>query len=339
MVQYEPPIVQLRHIKCKALEIPHLYYNLLLAMSADPPSSPIPRHPRYYFADGDIFVITTDIIEFRVHSAMMKANSTYFQDIAPPGAVIATNSTVFEFLLDHIYQTSSYSPPKPHCFREASQFIQIAEYFGMPQVIANLRSILLEEKMYRGFPLEVYIFACKRQWWDVAEVASTETLQLDLSEDECLDKLKELDAANICKLLKLHSRRKRQIVDCVTLNKDELEDRSTEHSSALGEASGVDTEDLQEIITKRFSDAEKAAVEFVTEAYQFLQEYISGSLSRRPLGDQLTPDAFSSATFDFARNVTCPHCDVKAFDLESIAAEISRMSNEEAVRSIRDIED
>lgn len=301
-------------------------------------------HRRYNHEDGDVILSSSDKVKFRVHSFLLKANSSVFRDmleLARPSdeAILVTeDSKTLDSLLDFVYPSDAPSLPKPATLKDAEVLVEVADKYNMPRVIASLRSIVLGGEKYRASPIALYVLACKWKWQDVAEVASTETLKFNLSEDFCLDKLRHLDGTDLCRLLKLHGHRKRQIVECLTpVNYEETlfgGDRRPHYANCFC------MERMQEVgVTDEIEESDWQKADAAVAAHQNLKDFISGSLDRRPLGDQLIPNAFSHPMFDFVRNIECPWCKKKSFSLDSIATAIWEKVDKRAVRSIREIKD
>lgn len=299
-------------------------------------------HRRYNHEDGDVILLSSDRIKFRVHSILLKTNSSVFRDmveLASPyneAILVTENSKTLDSLLDFIYPSDAPSLPKPTTLKSVELLVGVADKYSMPRVIASLRSIVLGEEKYRASPIDLYVLACKWNWQDVAEVASTETLKFNLSEDACVDKLQQLDGPDLCRLLKLHGHRKRQIVECLTpVNYEETLFGSGPRPHY---ANCFCMEQMQEVgVTDGIEESDWLTANTAVTAHQILEDFISGSLERRPLGDQLVPNAFSHPMFDFVRNIVCPWCKNKYLNLDSIAIAISEKVDKGAVRSIRDI--
>lgn len=301
-------------------------------------------HHRYKHEDGDVTLLASDGLKFRVHSFLLKTNSSVFRDmldLARPSdeAILTEDSKTLSSLLDFVYPSDAPSLPKPATLKDVDVLVEVADKYNMPRVIASLRSIALGEEKYRTSPLDLYALACKWKWQDVAEVASTETLKFNLNEDEYIDELKQLDAVDICRLLKLHAQRKRKIVKCLT---PLLYDRAysgpnpvPHYANCFCMEKMVEHGDPEDDL-----EASKAlTIDSAFAAHKILQDFISGALDRRPLGDHLIPNAFSHPIFDFVRNIECPFCKTKYFSLDSIAADIWTKVDKGAVRSIRFIKD
>lgn len=299
-------------------------------------------HHRYKHEDGDVTLLTSDGVKFRVHSFLLKTHSSVFRDMLdlarPSDEVILTeDSKTLASLLDFVYPSDAPSLPKPATLRDVNILVEVADKYNMPRVIASLRSIVLGEEKYRTSAIDLYALACKWKWQDVAEVASTETLKINLNEDECIGELKQLDAADICRLLQLHAQRKRQIVQCLTpfvydrgytapdVQRHFANCFCYEKTAEIGDPDG----ELEDNTTNSSALA----------AHNILKDFILGALERRPLGDHLIPNAFSHTMFDFVRNIECPICKKRYFNLDSIAVDIWTEVDEGAVRSIRDIRD
>lgn len=301
-------------------------------------------HRRYKHEDGDVTLSTSDGLKFRVHSFLLKTNSSVFRDmldLARPSdeaILVSEDSETLASLLDFIYPSDAPSLPKPATLKAADVLVEVADKYNMPRVIASLRSIALGEEKYRTSPIDLYALACKWKWKDVAEVASTETLKFNLNADECIDKLKHLDGVDFGKLLKLHAQRKRQIVLCLS---------PLHHQPAILGPSPqphyANCTCVEEMIEfgdpHEVEDSQRLTTNSAYAAHKILEDFLSGALERRPLGDHLVPNTFSHPMFDFARNIECPFCKTKYFSLDSIAADIWTKVDKGAVRSIRDIKD
>lgn len=301
-------------------------------------------HHRYKHEDGDVTLSTSDGLKFRVHSFLLKTNSSVFRDmldLARPSddseVILTEDSKTLASLLDFVYPSDAPSLPKPATLRDVNVLVEVSDKYNMPRVIASLRSIVLGEEKYRTSPIDLYALACKWKWQDVAEVASTETLKINLNEDECIGKLKQLDAADICRLLQLHAQRKRQIVQCLS---PFVYDRAyTAPDLQRHFANCFCYETRAEIGDPDGELEDNTTISSALAAHNILKDFILGALERRPLGDHLIPNAFSHPMFDFVRDIECPFCKTKYFSLDSIAVDIWTEVDKWAVRSIHDIKD
>lgn len=292
-------------------------------------------HNRYDFQDGDVVLESSDKVKFRLHSVFLKQSSSVFRDmieLAQPSndvVPVAEPSELMALLLDYIYPLDAPSLPKPATLKVAVKLGEIADKYNIPRVIASLRAVLHEEK-YRKSPIDLYALACRWKWPEIAAIASTETLLYDLGLDQCLEKMQQLNAADLCKLLKLHNRRKKQIMACL----DKPRSHDIDGCAQITQCTCI--VDRMVAGEDRIIDP---ALGLAEDAHRRMQEIIFMRLHRRPLGDLLISASSFSDLFQEAHDIKCPYCGETMLPIADVTTEIQQLVGKEAVRSVEDIKD
>ena len=294
-------------------------------------------HDRYNFDDGDLILLTSDNVKFRVHSVVLKAGSGVFRDMlelarpneqnsSEPINLSETRATLEQVFL-FLYPVDETILPRPATFEGALEMCEVATKYDMPLALAGMRSVILGAKEYYGDGIDVYIYACRHGWDDVADVASTATLTVGLSEESVLKKLNVLDGPSLYKLFKLHTLRKKQIVDSIQ------EMKFVEGSfhdplpcpSALNCSCYEDDPDVLDGPTGP------------TAVLDVLRGTVSLALDQRPLGDTV-PKIFHSWIFRYLDTIICYSCKKNAIDKNEIIIEVTKALSE-AVCRISDLKE
>lgn len=154
-------------------------------------------HKRYNCPDADVILLSVDDVKFRVHSVLLKACSTVLADkltdrkhtVADSDTdsdliQLTAHSKTLALLLDFIYPTSGATLPQPATLEKAAILADLANELGINHVLAYPRAVILAEEKYHASPIELYALACKWEWEDVQDLASKETLKLDMSSEK-----------------------------------------------------------------------------------------------------------------------------------------------------------
>ncbi|KLO06532.1 hypothetical protein SCHPADRAFT_687700 [Schizopora paradoxa] len=181
----------------------------------------------FAFDDGDLVLQSTDSINFRVHSVILKLSSSVFRDmLAIPQAsssepkststdepiVLAECANVVRILLNIIY-------PVQHTIDEEAietlellnSSITAAIKYDMPAVIQALRAFIRAQTRStqpKFHPVALYGSAWNFGFGEEAKALSAKTLSYNLDTPEIYGYLKKVDSEGMLKLLILHRRRK-----------------------------------------------------------------------------------------------------------------------------------
>ena len=290
-------------------------------------------HDRYNFDDGDLTLLTSDNVKFRVHSAVLKVGSGVFRDMlelarpdtqnpSEPISLSETSATlerVFQFLYP-----ADATLLKPATFKGAQDLCEIAIKYDMPLALSGMRLVILgTREYYIDDSIDVYIYACKHGWDDVADVASAATLTTGLSNERVMKKLKALNGPDLYNLINLHTRRKKQIVDSIRA----LEDDDRNLPMTLPHS----------LNCMCYDEGDGSSVGETPQVFEALRDAVAGVLDRRPIGDTVV-DIFDSWIFKTLQTTTCGGCRKIAFDTKVIMVDITKALNE-AVSRISDLED
>ena len=169
-------------------------------------------HPSYVFSDGDLVLMTTDCIAFRVHSSIMKLASGMFRDmLSVPRADNETpndpinveeKADVLAALLDIVYP--SHECPEISSLDFLRHLAVAADKYDMPVVTGRIRSTLIHDSP-RLNRLELYELTCKLGWEEEAELMARMAIEekIDICEKESEATLRRLGGGRVLDLVKL----------------------------------------------------------------------------------------------------------------------------------------
>ncbi|TDL26548.1 hypothetical protein BD410DRAFT_700864, partial [Rickenella mellea] len=178
--------------------------------------------PSFSSPDAEIVFLSSDGVLFRVHRLVLQLGSGFFQamldmprdaDEAQSNAPILVHddSNVFAALLDIIYPHRQ--TPALDSLDFALQILQTAENYEMHKVTEIVKYIIQSRQVYfLQQPIDLYNIANRYGWEDVAKVASTATLKINLHDTTVSESVKRLESAPLWKLVDLHWRRRRTFI-------------------------------------------------------------------------------------------------------------------------------
>ena len=187
------------------------------------PKAPI-FHTVYNYEDGDIQLLSSDNVHFRIHSIVLKLASGVFRQMlevlgTQKSEVIPLNESSHDFseLLDFVYpkvveDDSGYHLPGLTNHKTLWDITCAADKYDMPHVLATIRSIVMNTESLKSEPLELYAVASRGKWAEIARLASTETLDTRIGGANNIDTLRRIEKEDLCKLLQLHASRKEKIL-------------------------------------------------------------------------------------------------------------------------------
>ncbi|TDL26536.1 hypothetical protein BD410DRAFT_783587 [Rickenella mellea] len=184
-------------------------------------------HPSFSSPDAEIVFLSDDGVLFRVHRVVLQLGSGFFNGMLEmprdadealnnPPILIRDNSNVFAALLDIIYPHRQ--PPELDSLDFALQILQTAENYEMHKVTEIVKCIIKSRlDFFLQQPIELYNIATRYGWEDVAKVASTETLTINLHDPTMSESVKRLESVPLWQLVDLHWRRRRTFIGALNI--------------------------------------------------------------------------------------------------------------------------
>ncbi|KLO10944.1 hypothetical protein SCHPADRAFT_999218 [Schizopora paradoxa] len=189
-------------------------------------------HPKYAAADGDVVLVSSDNVKFKVHSLILREASTVFEGMVnmpapqPDGAGNSSDhevkleepSFVVESLMDAIYPRETL--PTVSNYAQAWEIAKAADKYMIGRALSILQAIILQNEELRKQTLRLYKLARRYQWTDVIASSSRASLDkpllnflyMDLETQEQFFELSKEDAED---LLRLH---KDRIIDILNFD-------------------------------------------------------------------------------------------------------------------------
>ncbi|KAI0053815.1 hypothetical protein FA95DRAFT_1552320 [Auriscalpium vulgare] len=167
--------------------------------------------------DADVVLRSSgsDSSDFKVHKCILAVASPFFRTMftLPQGAgkdadipviEVAEYSTILETLLRFVYPIQD---PSVSSLDELVPIMCAAAKYEMDAVIMRLRHLLLSKPFITSSPVRVYAIAARFELEDVAKVASSHTLSVNVLDSPLSDDLKHITAYSYHRLLDLHRQR------------------------------------------------------------------------------------------------------------------------------------
>ncbi|KLO10949.1 hypothetical protein SCHPADRAFT_492703 [Schizopora paradoxa] len=192
-------------------------------------SLPAVFHATYAFEDGDVVLVSSDNIQFLVHSVVLREASPVFRDMTtipgpreaekqPSDRTIKLDEPAFvmEFLMDAIYPRETF--PSVLNYNQAWEIARAADKYDIGRAFTILRSTILHNEELRGQTFRLYKLARRYQWTDIIAFSSKASLDKPLlnlryMEPEALEHFFELSSEDAEDLLRLHRSRCAEILD------------------------------------------------------------------------------------------------------------------------------
>ncbi|TDL15438.1 hypothetical protein BD410DRAFT_796401 [Rickenella mellea] len=190
--------------------------------SSQPNSSTTQFHPSYSDPDADIILQSDDGVMFRVHSLIMKMASGFFRDmLGLPGShvdqapiMVTESSPTVAVLLSMIYPSIGISQIDPVYIWDT---LKAADKYDMPSVLLTMGHLIgVYSRAGDTDPIKTYAYACRYGWEDVAKVASTRTLDMNLSSLSVAD-ISLMDSASLFRLQSLHRSRRDVLLELMDI--------------------------------------------------------------------------------------------------------------------------
>ncbi|KAF8870329.1 hypothetical protein BD779DRAFT_1614192 [Infundibulicybe gibba] len=240
--------------------------------------------PEFSSKDADVVLTSKEGVLFRVHSYTLRTTSGFFSDMfrlpqcASEGEVIPTNedaSTLSQFLCI----ISGLPIPAWPSYAAMSPVLTLADNWDAPGVLSTLRAACTSQALRTTDPLGLYALSTHFGWGPEAQLASRETLTLDLHSPEHAASLTRMAAKDLMPLLQLHRARRdafRAILDCPV------------RFAAGNTHCGVTPLD--------------------NHPWRALKDAMVLEIERRPLGDTLTSPLGPMAEWDVAKECWSARC-------------------------------
>ncbi|KAF4622257.1 hypothetical protein D9613_009011 [Agrocybe pediades] len=175
-------------------------------------------HPAFCDTDADIVLRSIESTLYRVHSFTLRNTSGFFDTMfglpQPNGSTRPQSTTLLDvyegdFELERLLRLMfGLTIPRWSSLEELERVLNIAEKWDTPGPISVIRRALSSGTFIHSHPLKCYLIATHFGWVDVARLASTFTLALNLYDPMHSSTLNELTSKALLPLLELHRRRR-----------------------------------------------------------------------------------------------------------------------------------
>ncbi|KLO10955.1 hypothetical protein SCHPADRAFT_930230 [Schizopora paradoxa] len=182
-------------------------------------------HSNYEAEDGDVVLVSSDNVQFRVHSRILREASSVFKDMAcmpaPQDEQLSDRiikfeepAYVVEFLMDAIYPREVF--PSVANYAQAWEIAKAADKYEIGRAHTVLQGSLIENEAF-GQPLRLYKLACFYEWkkaiaWSSKASLNKPLLKLSNMKSEDRKSLMELTDAELEAPMKLHKSRNAEIL-------------------------------------------------------------------------------------------------------------------------------
>jgi len=156
-------------------------------------------------------------VQFRVHRAILISASPFFRELfelpQPPDSdhglpviPMAEPSSILDLLLQLIYPIPD-PPLNSLSIDSLSSILAVAFKYDLPPVVSRIANILSQPYFVRHSPMRVYAIATRYDLEDLAKLASSYTLSINIIEAPLFEELKWINAYSYHRLLDLHRQR------------------------------------------------------------------------------------------------------------------------------------
>ncbi|KAI0093217.1 hypothetical protein BDY19DRAFT_922717 [Irpex rosettiformis] len=205
-----PPSAQLAAVDYPALD-----------MQAED-NDPVPKfHPLFDSSEADVVLGSHDGVLFRVHSYTLKTTSGWFksmfslpqkeeEDKKPDAATFQVTLYLDEdsAVLESLFRCICGLPiPLLDSYDIIEPFLYAAEKYDMPGPLSIIRALIMTPPMLED-PLRLFVMACRYGWVDIAQLAATKTLTLNIFDASLRTTLKKLTTPSLLNLIDLHRARR-----------------------------------------------------------------------------------------------------------------------------------
>jgi len=184
------------------------------AMQAEDDSPGPKYHSMFNSPDADVVLGSKDGILFRVHSYTLKTTSGWFASMfsLPQKEDHTSQITVYldedTNVLEAILRcVCGLTIPSLESYDVIEPLLFAAEKYDMPGPLSIVRALVMTPSLL-GDPLHLFVIACRYGWEDVAQLAATKTLTLNLLHPTHRTVLQKLSSLALLSLLDLHRRRR-----------------------------------------------------------------------------------------------------------------------------------
>lgn len=143
-------------------------------------------HPVFNSPEADVVLGSKDSVLFRVHSFTLKTTSGWFGSMfslpqqegasSPVTVYLDEDSTTLEALLRCV---CGLAIPQLESYDVIEPLLYAAEKYDMPGPLSIVRALVMTPSLLAD-PLRLYVMGCRYGWEDVAQLAASQTLALNL---------------------------------------------------------------------------------------------------------------------------------------------------------------
>ncbi len=171
-------------------------------------------HPLFSSPGADVVLGARDGVLFRVHSFTLRTTSGWFRAMfslpqkseseQPVVIYVDEDSAVLEALLRCV---CGLTIPRMDSYDLLEPLLYAAEKYDMPGPLSIARALSMTPPLLSS-PLRLFAMACRYGWEDVAKLASTSSLSLDIHSPEHRSVLQKLTSVPLLNLLEFHRNRR-----------------------------------------------------------------------------------------------------------------------------------
>lgn len=184
--------------------------------AAAPPEEQVPVfHESFNSPDADVVLGSKDRVLFRVHSFTLKTTSGWFRDMFSLPQRGQTSDDHVDVFLDEDASTleallrcvCGLTIPRLESYDVIEPLLFAAEKYDMPGPLSIVRAMVSTPSLLAD-PLHLLVLACRYGWEDVVQLAASQTLALNLSDEKYSPLLAKLSSIPLLNLFALHRSRR-----------------------------------------------------------------------------------------------------------------------------------
>lgn len=173
-------------------------------------------HELFNSQDADAVLGSKDGVLFRVHSCVLKTTSGWFRamfslpqkertsDDAAVTVYVDEDAATLEALLRCV---CGMAIPRLDSYDMIEVLLFAAEKYDMPGPPSIVRAMVATPALLSD-PVRLFVLACRYGWNDVVQMASIQTLSLNIFDDKYLPSLEKLTSKSLLRLLGFHRGRR-----------------------------------------------------------------------------------------------------------------------------------